>query len=60
MPPKFLMGSGPQAAQPTGLKSRFDEVGHIHGRAGRRAGTGDHMYFIDEQNWLFFLFQGIQ
>ncbi len=46
----FLVGGRADAAQATGLEGRFQEVGGIHGTAGRGAGADHGVDLVDEQD----------
>jgi hypothetical protein len=49
---EFLEGGGANATQLPGRQRRLDQVGRIHGAAGRRTRTDDGVDFIHEQDRL--------
>ena len=49
---KLFIGSGADAADLTAGKRRFQQIGGIHGAAGRGTGPHDSMDFVDKQNGL--------
>jgi len=53
----FLERGRSDAVQIAGSEHRFDQVGGVHGAAGRRTGADDGVNFVDEQDRARFLFQ---